>query len=79
MKPNTSISTIFINKNDELIIKTPDESQLDELKKWPKDAFISGIEEIIKIKRFYLALHNVDTKESAGFLFNIGLSMKPSR
>ncbi|CAF0704716.1 unnamed protein product [Brachionus calyciflorus] len=59
MKPNSDISTIYLNKNDELVIKTNIENELHDLRKWPTDAFGSGIEEIVKKQKFYLALHNV--------------------
>ncbi|CAF1072668.1 unnamed protein product [Brachionus calyciflorus] len=62
IKPTVSLVTVYINKNEELIIKTNNKSDIDDLKKWPQNAFDYGITEIVKSKRFYLAFHNVDTK-----------------
>ncbi|CAF1111596.1 unnamed protein product, partial [Brachionus calyciflorus] len=60
MRPKSEINTIYINKNEELIIKTSNESQIQDLRTWTSDAFGTGIEEITKKQRFYLAMHNVD-------------------
>ncbi|CAF1073956.1 unnamed protein product [Brachionus calyciflorus] len=59
IKPENKITTAFIN-SDELIIKFKDENQLDYLKSWPNEAFGHGITEVIKEKKHYLALHNVN-------------------
>ncbi|RNA06376.1 hypothetical protein BpHYR1_037258, partial [Brachionus plicatilis] len=62
LKPNVSLITVYINKNDELIIKTDDQNEAKELKQWPPNAFEFGIYEVVKTKKFYLALHDVDVK-----------------
>ncbi|CAF1019702.1 unnamed protein product [Brachionus calyciflorus] len=60
LKPNISITAAYISKNDELIIKTSDFKNLDDLRVWPENAFDYGLKVIIKQKKFYLALQNVD-------------------
>ncbi|RNA15879.1 RNA-directed DNA polymerase from mobile element jockey-like [Brachionus plicatilis] len=62
LKPDSNLSAAFINAKVELILKTKDESKIDYLRKWPSDAFKYGITEILKNKKFYLALHNVEIK-----------------
>ncbi|CAF0942296.1 unnamed protein product, partial [Brachionus calyciflorus] len=62
IKSNISLLTVYINKKDELIIKTDNQEHLTELKNWPTNAFDFGITEIVKTKKFYLALHNVDVR-----------------
>ncbi|CAF1103209.1 unnamed protein product [Brachionus calyciflorus] len=59
-KPDNKITSAFINKDDELIMKFKDEKQSEYLRDWPHDAFSYGIKEIIKEKKYYLALHNVN-------------------
>lgn len=60
LKPNVSLRTAYINKYEELVIKTDHEEQIETLKTWPSDAFLYGIVEVIKTRNFYLALQHVD-------------------
>ncbi|RNA19710.1 Nucleic-acid-binding from transposon X, partial [Brachionus plicatilis] len=62
LKPDSSLSAAFINARGELILKTKDESKIDYLRKWPSDAFKYGITQVLKNKKFYLALHIVEIK-----------------
>ncbi|RNA32049.1 hypothetical protein BpHYR1_034819 [Brachionus plicatilis] len=61
IKPGSILTSAFINKNDELVLKTNLMSQVDDLKSLPELAFEFGITEITKQNKHFLALHNVET------------------
>lgn len=59
-KPNANILNAYVNKKNELIIRTPsleDNNYINE--SWLIDAFTHGIKAIDSSPRFFLALHDV--------------------
>ena len=61
-KKNLSIKTAFIDQDSQLIIKTECASTDKKIKEnWPPQAFVSGIDLIIKPTKLYVAISNVDT------------------
>lgn len=60
IKPNLKINTAYLNKNNQLIIKTEDEQTFEPLKTWSEKAFRVGLEVILKQNKHYHALQDVD-------------------
>ncbi|CAF1073509.1 unnamed protein product, partial [Brachionus calyciflorus] len=59
-KPNANILNAYINKKNELVIRTPSIEENNYINEpWPRDAFIHGIKSIDSSPRLYLALHDV--------------------
>jgi hypothetical protein len=60
-KGNVKIISAYINNFNELVIKVKETTIYDEISKpWPLDAFGKGIQQKIKLERYFAALNRVD-------------------